>query len=126
VVSVSGKQAGIPALMSDRFLPGSHIFDRCDIMPHQPVLKSWLRCFMIFNISTLIISNALEWRTVMSDFVEQLRLAEKAAEDIYFAKVSRELIENLHKRIEAEKDSRQASDQSGADAQAKTSPDGRK
>ena len=32
----------------------------------------------------------------MGDFVEQLRLAEKAAEDIYFAKVSRELIESLH------------------------------
>jgi hypothetical protein len=38
----------------------------------------------------------------MSDFVEQLRLAEKAAEDIYFAKVSRELIESLHKRMQEE------------------------
>jgi len=46
----------------------------------------------------------------MSDFVEQLRLAEKAAEDIYFAKVSRELIESLHKRMQAEKRSHQSSD----------------
>lgn len=43
----------------------------------------------------------------MSDFVEQLRLAEKAAEDIYFAKVSRELIESLHKQMQAEKESTQ-------------------
>jgi hypothetical protein len=41
----------------------------------------------------------------MSDFVEQLKLAEKAAEDIYFAKISRELIESLHKRMQAEKGS---------------------
>jgi len=39
----------------------------------------------------------------MSTLVEQLRLAEKAAEDIYFAKVNRELIESLHKRMRAEK-----------------------
>jgi hypothetical protein len=39
----------------------------------------------------------------MSNFVEQLRLAEKAAEDIYFAKLNRELIEALHKRMQAEK-----------------------
>jgi tRNA A58 N-methylase Trm61 len=41
----------------------------------------------------------------MSDFVEQLRLAEKAAEDIYFSKVDQELIEALHKRMRAEKES---------------------
>jgi hypothetical protein len=46
----------------------------------------------------------------MNTFVEQLRLAEKAAEDIYFAKVSRELIESLHKRMQAEKTSLQTSD----------------
>ena len=46
----------------------------------------------------------------MSDFVEQLRLAEKAAEDIYFAKVDRELIESLHKRMQAEKNSFQPAD----------------
>jgi len=56
----------------------------------------------------------------MSDFVEQLRLAEKAAEDIYFAKVNRELIEALHKRMQAEKDSVQPSDQSGAEHERKT------
>jgi len=37
----------------------------------------------------------------MRGLVEQLRLAEKAAEDIYFAKVNRELIESLHKRVRA-------------------------
>ena len=41
----------------------------------------------------------------MTGFVEQLRLAEKAAEDIYFAKLNRELFEALHKRTEAEKSS---------------------
>ncbi len=58
----------------------------------------------------------------MSGFVEQIRLAEKAAEDIYFAKVDRELIESLHKRMQAEKKSFQASDQRGAEARAKDSP----
>jgi hypothetical protein len=43
-------------------------------------------------------------------FVEQLRLAEKAAEDIYFAKVDRELIDTLHKRMQAEKNFYQSSD----------------
>ena len=51
----------------------------------------------------------------MSGFVEQLRLAEKAAEDIYFAKINRELIEALHKRMQAEKNSFQPSDQSGTE-----------
>ena len=54
----------------------------------------------------------------MSDFVEQLRLAEKAAEDIYFAKVSRELIESLHKRMQEE----QGSCQPDAGARAEDSP----
>jgi hypothetical protein len=40
---------------------------------------------------------------IMSGFVEQLRLAEKAAEDIYFAKLNRELIEALHQQRQAEK-----------------------
>lgn len=35
----------------------------------------------------------------MTDFVETLRLAEKAQEDIYFAKRNRELIEALHRRL---------------------------
>jgi hypothetical protein len=39
----------------------------------------------------------------MSGFVEQLMLAERAAENIYFAKVNRELIESLHKRMRADK-----------------------
>ena len=38
----------------------------------------------------------------MSDFVDKLKLAEKAAEDIYFAKVNRELIDALHKRAQDE------------------------
>lgn len=58
----------------------------------------------------------------MSTFVEQLRLAEKAAEDIYFARVNRELIASLHKRMQAEKNSLQAADQSGAEGQVKDSP----
>ncbi len=47
----------------------------------------------------------------MSDFVEQLALAEKAAEDIYFAKVNRELIESLHEQMRAEELASRASDQ---------------
>ena len=39
----------------------------------------------------------------MTDFVETMRLAEKAQEDIYFAKINRELIEELHRHAEAEK-----------------------
>jgi len=54
----------------------------------------------------------------MGDFVEQLRLAEKAAEDIYFAKVSRELIESLHKQMQEKK----ASCQAGAGVRAEDSP----
>ncbi|MGD8936755.1 MAG: hypothetical protein PVF07_09765 [Thiogranum sp.] len=34
----------------------------------------------------------------MKGFVEQLMLAEKAAEDIYFQRVNRELIEALHRQ----------------------------
>jgi len=46
----------------------------------------------------------------MIGFVEQLRLAEKAAEDIYFARLNRELIEALHRLTEAEKRSSQPAD----------------
>ncbi|HDY84017.1 MAG TPA: hypothetical protein ENH48_13810 [Halieaceae bacterium] len=56
----------------------------------------------------------------MGGFVEQLRLAEKAAEDIYFAKINRELIEALHKRMQAETISFQPSDQSSAEHGQKT------
>ncbi|HYQ70674.1 MAG TPA: hypothetical protein VET88_01970 [Gammaproteobacteria bacterium] len=38
----------------------------------------------------------------MTDFVETMKLVEKAREDIYFAKVDRELIEELHRRAAAE------------------------
>ena len=38
----------------------------------------------------------------MTDFVETMRLAEKAQEDIYFAKLNRELIEELHRRAAIE------------------------
>ena len=38
----------------------------------------------------------------MSDFVEQLALAEKAAQDIYFASVNRDLIESLHEQMQDE------------------------
>ena len=44
----------------------------------------------------------------MKDFIEQLRLVEKAAEDIYFARVDRQLIEALHERMRSEQQSRQA------------------
>ena len=58
----------------------------------------------------------------MGGFVEQLRLAEKAAEDIYFAKINRELIEALHKRMQAEKGFYQPSDQPSTEAWAEDSP----
>jgi len=38
----------------------------------------------------------------VTDFVETMRLAEKAQEDIYFAKLNRELIDELHRRAAAE------------------------
>jgi uncharacterized protein (DUF934 family) len=58
---------------------------------------------------------------VMSGYVEQLRLAEKAAEDIYFAKINREMIESLHKRMQAENNFYQPSDQPSAEAWAEDS-----
>ena len=58
----------------------------------------------------------------MSGFVEQLRLAEKAAEDIYFAKLNQELIESLHKRMQLEKNSCQPSGLYSAAARAEDSP----
>jgi hypothetical protein len=54
----------------------------------------------------------------MSDFVEKLALAEKAAEDIYFARVNRELIESLHEQMRAEELSNRDTDQSGIVAAA--------
>jgi hypothetical protein len=58
----------------------------------------------------------------MSGFIEQLKLAEKAAEDVYFAKVNRALIESLHKRMQAEKNTLQPSDQTSAEARMGNSP----
>ncbi len=48
----------------------------------------------------------------MTDFVETMRLAEKAQEDIYFAKINRELIAELHRKAEAEKLAVAAAEQS--------------
>jgi len=38
----------------------------------------------------------------VADFVETMKLVEKAKEDIYFAKINRELIDNLHRLAAAE------------------------
>jgi hypothetical protein len=48
----------------------------------------------------------------MSNFIEQLKLAEKAAEDIYFAKVNRELIKSIRIQMQAETNRFQCFDQS--------------
>jgi hypothetical protein len=48
----------------------------------------------------------------VTDFVETMRLAEKAQEDIYFAKINRKLIEELHRRAEAEKAAAAAAEKS--------------
>ena len=85
----------------------------------HPILLT-ITVLNIYNISVYLIANVSQWRIVMSGFVEQLRLAEKAAEDIYFAKVNRELIESLHKRMQAEKDSLQPSDHSSTGHKRKT------
>ena len=54
----------------------------------------------------------------MSDFMTQLRLAEKAAEDIYFAKINSELIESIHKRMQAGENPFRSSGQPCAKTQA--------
>jgi hypothetical protein len=41
----------------------------------------------------------------MNTFVEQIRLAEIAAENIYFARLDHELIESLHKWMQEQEDS---------------------
>jgi hypothetical protein len=53
----------------------------------------------------------------MSDFVTQLKLAEKAREDIYFEKLNNELIEALHRRAKQEKAATESA------ASAGTAPD---
>ena len=57
----------------------------------------------------------------MGGFIEQLMLAEKAAENIYFAKVNRELIESLHKRMRTDKEC-DSTFRSRTEAQAANSP----
>ncbi len=52
----------------------------------------------------------------MTRFVDQLRLAERAEEDIYFARIDRELIDALHQHARLD-GIRQAS-QNQADTQA--------
>ena len=54
----------------------------------------------------------------MTDFVETMRLVEKAQEDIYFAKLNRELIENLHRIAAAEAAAAVAAGQSAKAKQA--------
>jgi hypothetical protein len=54
----------------------------------------------------------------MSNFVETLKLAEKAAEDIYFAKVNRELIESLRSLRQTVKSSPRSNDRNNAEAPA--------
>jgi hypothetical protein len=58
----------------------------------------------------------------MRYFLKQLRLAEKAAEDIYFAEVDRELIESLHKKVGAGEHPIQPSDRSSDEVRAANSP----
>jgi hypothetical protein len=48
----------------------------------------------------------------VTDFVETMRLAEKAQEDIYFAKINRELIDELHRQAEAGKAAAAAAEKS--------------
>jgi hypothetical protein len=55
----------------------------------------------------------------MSKFLEQLRLAEKAAEDIYFAKLDRERIAVIHKSGQLEGILVQPSDSAQKRKQAK-------
>jgi hypothetical protein len=58
----------------------------------------------------------------MRYFLKQLRLAEKAAEDIHFAEVDRQLIESLHKKVGAGENPIQPSDRSNDDVRAANSP----
>jgi hypothetical protein len=51
-----------------------------------------------------ITMNYLTQNVAKTSFVEQLKLAEKAQEDIYSARVNRELIEDLYRRVQALKE----------------------
>lgn len=57
----------------------------------------------------------------MGGFIEQLMLAEMAAENIYFARVNRDLIESLHKRMRGEEEFL-STFRSGTESQAVDSP----
>ena len=52
----------------------------------------------------------------MTNFVEQLKLAERAQEDVYFARLDRELIDALHKKELIDRQARLASEQPSARA----------
>ena len=58
----------------------------------------------------------------MGEFIDKLRLAENAAEDIYCAKVNRELIESFHKRMQTEENSPHFSDQSNVEGKSEKQP----
>ena len=47
----------------------------------------------------------------MTNFVDQLRLAERAKEDVYFAQIDRELIDALHQHEELDRMSRPGNNQ---------------
>ena len=57
----------------------------------------------------------------MTDFVETMRLVEKAQEDIYFAKLNRELIEELHRHAAAEEAAAAAAAAAAAEKSARAS-----
>jgi hypothetical protein len=50
----------------------------------------------------------------MTNFVDKLRLAERAEEDIYFARIDRELIDALHQQEQLDRLSRLRKDQQKA------------
>lgn len=58
----------------------------------------------------------------MSDFIEKLNLAEKAAEDMYFAKVNRELIESLHQQEQKEKGPDESSSRNSSGTRRESGP----
>ena len=56
-----------------------------------------------WNISISLTNESTYLEPVVADFVETMKLVEKAQEDIYFAKLDRELIEEMHRRAAAAK-----------------------
>jgi hypothetical protein len=90
-------------------------------MPQQVLLKFQCRRFPIIVYSHILIIDPGIWRTVMGGFIEQLMLAEKAAENIYFARLNRELIEALHKRA-GRREQSPATSRSSAEARTDNNP----